>query len=321
MKTIEHIFLLVFIFLFSYVCLSQPAIKKIEDIPYSIYPEVNQVKPDLPSPFTIADGHEYVVAVTKENKYAIIEVTLDNEDRMCPQLLVDGEDFPYLVEHGIHAEEELNNIRTITGWSVDTITTLGRPGGLSQAGFMAADEDILSVIRGDNDLVKKLGFTHPPLARPLFHVLNMMDTDLSLGRWNMALHQWENIQYFYYHDQQVLVKVEDTKGGQKSIFNDGIQGGFYIQLWTEMDEEEMAYLRKRYNHLTKKEMETLIAKLSHFNTGEIQPQYIMRYGFYEGHTYWRADPITIAFIFGLKSLSEIDQDLGHDLYSRLTHHY
>ena len=36
------------------------------------------------------------------------------------------------------------------------------------------------------------------------------------------------------------------------------------------------------------------------------PFYIMRYGFYEGHTSYRADPIAIACIFGLRSLQQIE---------------
>ena len=50
----------------------------------------------------------------------------------------------------------------------------------------------------------------------------------------------------------------------------------------------------------------MVAALSSFHTGEMVPYYIMRYGFYEGHTGYRAEPIAIAFIFGLKSLEQIE---------------
>ncbi len=66
-------------------------------------------------------------------------------------------------------------------------------------------------------MVRRLGLTHPRLARPLFHVLNMMEEDLRLNRWNMAGHRWENITSFYYQGKKVFVEAEDTKGGQKSI--------------------------------------------------------------------------------------------------------
>ena len=48
---------------------------------------------------------------------------------------------------------------------------------------------------------------------------------------------------------------------------------------------------------------------------------IMRYGFYEGHTSYRADPIAIAFIFGLKSLEEIEAVYDGKLYIVFTEHH
>ena len=51
------------------------------------------------------------------------------------------------------------------------MTELGRPGRSSGAGFMAQDEDVLSVLRGDNHLVSQLGLTHTKMARPLFPCL------------------------------------------------------------------------------------------------------------------------------------------------------
>jgi hypothetical protein len=51
------------------------------------------------------------------------------------------------------------------------------------------------------------------------------------------------------------------------------------------------------------------------------PYYIMRYGFYEGHTEYRCDPIAIAYIFGLKSIEEIAATFQGDLYKTLTHHF
>jgi hypothetical protein len=83
----------------------------------------------------------------------------------------------------------------------------------------------------------------------------------------------------------------------------------------------MAYLKKHYGHLPEQEFEDFTIKLSAFNTGEMQPQYVMRYGFYEGHTFWRADPIAIAFIFGLKSLAEIDRVFPGKLHQKLFDHH
>jgi hypothetical protein len=47
----------------------------------------------------------------------------------------------------------------------------------------------------------------------------------------------------------------------------------------------------------------------------------MRYGFYEGHTAYRADPVAIAFIFGLRSLEELEKIFPWKLYKILTTHY
>lgn len=290
-------------------------------LPYAIYPEVNEKQPDLPSPFTDQARIEYVVAVTKDNRFAVIPVTLSNDRWICRQLVTDSEDFPTFARTGLHTDAELDKIKTITGRPLDEITRLGRPGGLSEGGFMAADETILSVIRSDNRLVRALGLTHPDLARPLFHVLNMMDTDLNLNRWNMARHRWENIRSFFYNGHKVYVDAGDTKGGQKSIFDDGIEGGFHIKLWRELEPEELKLLEKTYGDLSPARMEKFKQLLSFINTGEIQPQYIMRYGFYEGHTYWRADPIAITFIFGLKTLPEIEGAFPGMLHTTLTAHF
>jgi len=311
----------IFTFFFFFQFCTQSDFVRIENLPYELYPEVNELKPNLPSPFISEDNDEYVVAVTKEGKYAIMEVTLSNEREICDQLIVDTLDFPELAKTGLHAEDRLNTINAITGWDIDTITGLGRPKGLSYSGFLADDESIMSVIRADDKIIRKMNLSHPRMAKPLFQILNMMDTDLSLNRWNMARHNWENISYLFYNENKVFVHVEDTKGGQKSIFNDSIEGGFYIKIWCEFSEEETEYLKKKYGHLEQDALKEFKTSLSTMNIGEIQPQYIMRYGFYEGHTFWRACHIAISFIFGIKSLEELDETFDGGLNEVIANHY
>lgn len=293
----------------------------LDSVSSALYPDVNDEKPDLPSPFMDQTGETYVIAVTNESQYAIMPVTLRNEGRIGRQLVVDTADFPVLARTGLHDDRTLYKTKSITGRTVEEINELAWPNGLSQSGFLAADEDIISVLRDDNYIVQKLQLTHPQLAAPLFHVLNMMDEDLDLDRWNMTKHRWEHIRSFFYNGRQVFVEAEDTKGGQRSIFNDGIEGGFYIQLRREPTEAETQFLKEKYDRLAAPEFDQLLNKLSAFNTGEMQPQYIMRYGFYEGHTYWRTDPIAIAFIFGLKSLEEIENAFPSMLYDMLHLHF
>jgi hypothetical protein len=262
------------------------------------------------------------VARTASNGWAVIPVTLENSEKKGRQLMVDAVDFPALAGNGVHAEKELDAARTITGRSVAEITALGRPGGLSIYGFMADDEDIISVLRGDNRLVVAMKLTHRELARPLFHIWNMICTDLDLGRWSMAEHRWKNIQSVLYHGKTVLLNAGDTKGSQRSIFNDGFDdGSFWIEIGRDLEAGEKAFLAERYRHLTSEQREVLVTHLSSMRTGEMEPHYIMWYGFYEGHTAWRADPLAIAFIFGLRSLEELEKAFPGRLYEVLTQHY
>ncbi len=140
--------------------------------PITPYPEVSLQNPGIPSPYFSSDGEEYVTAITKDDKYAIINVTLRNNRDFKNQLVVDSIDFPILARTGLHDPSQLSLKSTITGREISEITRLGRPGNLSHSGFMAEDETILSVMSSDNILVSQMGLTHPELAKPLFHILN-----------------------------------------------------------------------------------------------------------------------------------------------------
>ncbi len=300
--------------------MEQPKTLNVDGEVFPLYPQTIENFPNLPSPFQTPDGRTFIVAGTQQNDYAVFPVTLNN-DSYWKALVVDEQDFPTLARTGLHDERELAQTTTITGRPVEEITRLARPGGLSQDGFLAGDEDILSVLTGDNHLVHRLELTHPAMARPLFYILKMMETDLALNRWNMAKHEWENIRHFWYNGHIVFVEAHDTKGGQLSPFDDGIEGGFYIIIHRTLSDEEINFLRSRYSHLNEDQYEKLVYLLTHILTGEMEPQYIMRYGFYEGHTEWRTDPITIAFMFGLKSLPAIEAAFPGDLYGVLTRHF
>jgi len=305
--------LLIAILFFSVLFANSEIIVQDQIDNYKLYPKVNSSKPKLPSPFITEDGEEYVIAVTDYGKYAIIPVSLGNNRDFGPQLLVDTLDFPLLVRDGLHDNKLLNSLTHITGWHLDTINALGCPGGLSVDGFMAEDEDIRSVLIYDNSIVSAMGLTHPEMAKPLFHLLNMMEADLFLNRWNMAEHNWNHIRCFYYYDHLVYVDAKDTKGGQLSIFNDGIEGAFHIKLSRKAQAQELALLAQNYNHLSEDEYERFKENLFTINMGEMEAQYIMRYGFYEGHTFWRTDPIAIALIFGLKTLQEVEETFKGEL--------
>jgi len=265
----------------------------------------------------------------KDGRYALIPVTVENASPFIPyggrkigkgnQLLVDANDFPTLARTGRHSSEGLDKIEEITGTPLKEITILGWPGSTSGEGFLADDEDILSVLKGDNHLVQRLGLTHPDMARPLFHIWNLILKEYELGR---VGRRWDNVRYVLYNGRKVRFgEVHPTRGFQESIFNDEIQGAFQINLFREMDESERAFLHQKYPNASEEQREELVQKLSHILTSEMEPYYVMRYGFYEGHTAYRVDPIAIAFIFGLRSLEEIEAAFPGELDKVFTTHF
>jgi len=294
-----------------------------------LYPQTREEQPNAPSPWRWPDGTEVAVAFTKEGRYGIVLVTIENGPLNLPygsrkigkgrQLDVDANDFPTLAQTGLHAQAELDRTERITGKLLEVITTLGRPRNASGEGFLAADEDILSVLKGDNGLVQRLGLTHPQLAKPLFHVWNLILTEYELGRMGRS---WDNIQYVLYNGRKIRFgQVHPTWGFQPSIFNDEITGAFDIGFYRDLDEQERRFLREEYPHLNEGQMAELVRKLSHISIGEMVPYYVMRYGFNEGHTGYRADPIAIASIFGLQTLQKIEAAFPGRLPETLSAHF
>jgi hypothetical protein len=291
---------------------------------YPFYPELLDESPEMPSPYKTDDGREIVVCFTRDGRYCLIPVTVENGDSLNykrgqwygkgMQLVVDTLDFPVLAETGLHSEEDLDKTSAITGRPVEEITRIGRPGQYSEAGFMGHDETIISVLKGDNRLVRRLEFTHPLLARPLFHVFNIIQTVKKDSRRG-------NIGGVLYNERRIGLKFWGAKGWQESIFNDEVLGYWEIEMWRELNADERSFLDDRYGTLTEDEMTVLTRKLTHIHTGEMAPFYIMRYGFYEGHTGFRADPLSIASVFGLKKIRGIDRTFPGDLYHILTNHF
>ena len=297
--------------------------------PLPLYPQTSEAQPKAPSPWRRADGTEVVVVFTKEDRYGVEPVTVENGPVYLPygsrkigkgrQLDVDANDFPTLARTGLHAQAELDKTARITGKPLEMITTLGRPGNASGVGFLAADEDILSVLQGDNRLVQSLGLTHPQLAKPLFHLWNLILKEYELGRMGRF---WDNLQYVLYNGKKIrFSQVHPTRGFQQSIFRDEITGAFDIGFYRELDEQERVFLHAKYRRLNEGQMAEFLQKLSRINMGEMEPYYVMRYGFYEGHTGYRADPIAITFIFGLRTIQEIETAFPGRLDGILSAHF
>jgi len=305
---------------------SQPSRIIHEDTGFLLYPELLESRPDIPSPYRAADGIETVTAWTREGKFALVPVTAENGDPYIyarsgrgRQLDIDAADFPTLARSGLHSEEELNTTKTITGVSIAELTDNGRPGRSSGAGFMSEDEDIISVLIGDNRLVEKMGLTHPRLAKALFHAINLVFKHTEV--YYDEMRPWEDIDHFLYNGKKVHIEIETTKGWQESLFKDEIYGGYHIYISRELNEREEAFLDGKYPELRGEQRKELIRKISRIHTGEMEPYYIMRYGFYEGHTEYRVDPVALAFIFGLRTLEEIEKAFPGRVYEVLTSHF
>lgn len=287
---------------------------------YPRYPGTVAMLPELPSPLPYLDGSEWLVVRVESGRYSVVPVTVENglplnykkgQWGKGRQRAVDEIDFPALAQTGLHSDEQLAQTQTITGRSVAEITRRGRPEALSGAGFLARDEDIISVLRGDNRLVQKMGLTHRQLARHLFYL------------WNLVVETKGNERRFtvlsvLYDDKWIEFRAEGTKGWQESIFDDEILGTYQFDVARALEPEEKAFLAEKYANLTPEQMGELIEKLTRLHTGEMVPYYVMRYGFYEGHTSYRADPIALARIFGLKSLQQIEAAFPGRLYEVLT---
>ncbi len=98
---------------------------------------------------------------------------------------------------------------------------------------------------------------------------------------------------------------------------DEIQGSHNIHIDRELTIEEEKYINEKYSSLDPEKLQDLKYRPSNLYFSEMLPYYIMRYGFYEGHTAYRTDPVSIALIFGLQSLEEIDKNTGGQLYNTL----
>jgi hypothetical protein len=282
------------------------------------YPEIY---PDLPISMSpcVNENNQEILITFHESGLSLIPVTVGIWEPFDSyygkfikgdQLGVDSEDFPALEESGLHSEEDLKKVKSITGKTIHEINKTAKSEQSSYAGFISVEEDIMTVIRRDNELVRELELTHPDMARPLFHVWNallfILEKDGVTGEWR----PFESIQY---KGNIVFVKTQLTRGFQESIFNDEIRGSFLIKIWRELKPDEKDFLQKAYSHLSQDEFDEMTLKLTHMTIGEMNPYYIMRYGFYEGYTFFRADPIAIALIFGLKSLEEIEATFQRDL--------
>ncbi len=107
-----------------------------------------------------------------------------------------------------------------------------------------------------------------------------------------------------YNGHEIKFEIQGSRGWQESIFNDEILGTGYIHVWRELNSKEIDFLKINYSQLSPTQFEQLQEMVSRFHTSEMVLFYINRYGFYEGHTEYRPDTVTVALIFGLTLIED-----------------
>ncbi len=315
MKKRIHLFGTIIILASLFFC-SNASAQEIE-----LYPKKYQTLPNINSPTELKNGIEVIIRINAAGDFSVLPVTQEKgEIYSClygfngkgDQMWIAEPDFHSLGRTGLHSEEELNSKTMITGRPIGVINFISKPNRFSISGFLADDEDIISVLKGDNRIVGKLGLVHRQLAKPLFHV------------WNAILGNYFGVKEtatILYNSNKVFITSTCGKGYQESIFHDEIEGKYWLYIWRELDQDEFKFLKTKYANLSDEDFKSLIEKLTHLHIGEMLPFYIMRYGFYEGHTAFRAEPLAIAIIFGLKSIYEIDSLFNSDLYEVVNRHF
>jgi hypothetical protein len=100
---------------------------------------------------------EMILVVTESNQYGIVPVTMENGKPLLysyktgtfmgkdQQMSIGAGDFPDLAKTGFHSENQLDKKEMITGIPIRIINCTGRPNAYSISGFLADDEDIISV--------------------------------------------------------------------------------------------------------------------------------------------------------------------------------
>ena len=261
-----------------------PSLTKGQNSSYKLYPYLYDSKPEISSPFYMNDTVETILVITKTQQYGIVQVTQENGSPLLysyktgtvlgkdKQMQIDAGDFPNLAKTGLHDEEELVQKKMITGIPIDVINCTAKPNAYSYSGFLADDEDIISVLRCDNLLVKKMGLTHPQLAKPLFHIWNLILKETELGNWARF---YDNIKQIQYGSNILNFKAMRTKGWQQSIFFDEIQGRYDIHIERELTSQEVQFLMNKYAKLSKDEFDEMVLKLTVLNFSEMLPYYIM----------------------------------------------
>lgn len=160
---------------------------------------------------------------------------------------------------GINTSDQIRTLQQLVGTSIEDLEAHMKPGRDSMAGFLGEDESLLEVLAQDNDFVLSHGLTHQELAKQLKFAEEVRQRGLG--------------NEFEYNGRRYHIKVMQTRGYQRSPFDDG----------------------------TKTDSDIRITNLTNGATLRcscLLKDMIERYGFYEGRgTGYRLEPADILEVF------------------------
>ena len=259
------------------------------------YPETLAVRPALPSPTTASDGTDLVVMLTREGRWAVVPANPKDAEARVQQRRVDAHDFPTLRADrpalGCGSRAVGDDHRPLARRD-----RRPRPAGRSLDGGLPGRR------RGRPERPRRRqpaggrARAHPPAARP--PALAPPFT-ARRGRGRGPRHQGRTGVDLRRRPRGLLPHRDPAVA-------DAGRGGVSPAEVRPPSPRTVGPPR---------------GAAERDAPGEIEPHYVQWYGFYQGHTTWRVDPIAIAFVLGLRALDEIEAAFPGRLDEALTAHF
>jgi hypothetical protein len=177
----------------------------------------------------------------------------------------------------VNSDDSIRQLTTLTGLTIAEIEDRARPCHCSKwqdcsvDGFLGENEGFITRLLEDNLFVRQKQLTHQKIAKPLF-ILATMNKDYchiaqETGDFKTGQCLLNKITF--------SVSINCTNGYQESIFNDHLRSSCIVNAVKMPQRQNLSFDQV------------------------LLPNYIDRYGFYEGHTIYRVAPQTIIDFFEL----------------------
>jgi hypothetical protein len=182
--------------------------------------------------------------------------------------------------------DDVKNLKSINGLSIEQIEQRARPGGYSYSGFIGKDEKFIDVLLKDWETVEKLQVTHEELAS---HLRNILSLGESIRKISLKASMGPIILDYKVSDfdentivaegaQTLEVALLSTRGFQEDIFAPLKEDLREVDTPNQWNEEDV--IRNKHNGVELR-----------VNSGVLS--YIREFGFYEGggdDNPYRVDP-------------------------------